>query len=503
VTGGPVAAGAVGSELVLDVERVAPGGHCVARHEGRVVFVRHALPGERVRAAVTDERTGYLRADAVEVLRASPDRVTPPCPYAGPGRCGGCDWQHATPAAQRALKGTAVAELLTRVGGLPPAAVAALGVTVRELPGGPLDWRTRVRYAVDGAGRAGLHAHRSHAVVPIDRCLIATPAVRALPVTDRAWPPGAEILTAASATGDTAILLQHDDDAPHPVDPDPTGTRPATPPGATTPAAAGRVPEVVEVVGERTFRVPADGFWQVHPAAPAAFGAAVLELLAPRPGERALDLYGGAGLFSAPLAGAVGGTGRVTMVESGRDAAAAARRNLADLPQVRTVTGHVERVLPRLLAAEPVDIAVLDPPRSGAGRDVVAHLTGTATPTRPGSRDHRGTDSRDHRDTDSRDHRGTGSRGLRGAAGATGSAAARRAPGAIGSVAVGRGSLGGGGRDGAGVRRAVCYVACDPAAFARDVRAFREAGWRLAELRVFDAFPMTQHVECVGLFLPG
>jgi tRNA/tmRNA/rRNA uracil-C5-methylase (TrmA/RlmC/RlmD family) len=190
-------------------------------------------------------------------------------------------------------------------------------------------------------------------------------------------------------------------------------------------------------------------------------------MLAPLAGERALDLYGGAGLFSAPLADAVGPAGRVTMVESGRDAAAAARRNLADLPQVRTVTGRVEKVLPRLLAAEPVDIAVLDPPRAGAGRDVVALLTGTTT--RAARADRAGP-------TGAADQTGRAGRGR---------PDHRRMPALP------------------GVRRAVCYVACDPAAFARDVRAFTGAGWRLAVLRVFDAFPMTQHVECVGLFLPG
>src|SRR5207247_7005129 len=122
---------------------------------GQVVFVRHALPGERVRAAVTERRRGYWRADAVEVLAAAPGRVPPPCPYAGPGRCGGCDFQHATPAAQRVLKAAVVGEQLVRLAGLTPAEVEALGLAVQALPGGPLGWRTRVRYAVDATGRVG------------------------------------------------------------------------------------------------------------------------------------------------------------------------------------------------------------------------------------------------------------------------------------------------------------------------------------------------------------
>ncbi|HYX97887.1 MAG TPA: TRAM domain-containing protein, partial [Geodermatophilus sp.] len=98
---------------------MAHGGHCVARHEGRVVFVRHALPGERVVVRVTEDRQpGFCRADAVEVLEAAPDRVLRPCPYSGPGRCGGCDWQHVTHEGQLRLKAAVVREQLTRLGGL-------------------------------------------------------------------------------------------------------------------------------------------------------------------------------------------------------------------------------------------------------------------------------------------------------------------------------------------------------------------------------------------------
>jgi tRNA/tmRNA/rRNA uracil-C5-methylase (TrmA/RlmC/RlmD family) len=254
----------------------------VARLDGgQVAFVRHALPGELVRAVVTERRRGYLRADAVEVLRASPDRVEPPCPYARPGRCGGCDFQHAAPAAQLELKAAVVRELLTRLGGLPAAEVEDLGVRVEPLPGGPLGWRTRVQYAVDAEGRPGFRKHRSHDIVPIDRCLIAHPRIQEAPVTDRTWrADGVEVV--ASSGGDLTIFTRR---------------------------RGGRSPRVVagpRLVHERAvgrdWKIDATGFWQVHPAAPDTLAAAVLELLQPRPGERAWDLYGGAGLFAAALA---------------------------------------------------------------------------------------------------------------------------------------------------------------------------------------------------------
>jgi tRNA/tmRNA/rRNA uracil-C5-methylase (TrmA/RlmC/RlmD family) len=412
-----------GDRCELTVGDVAHGGHCVARlggPGGRVVFVRHALPGELVVAEITEVHRGYLRADAVEVLRASPDRVRPPCPWARPGACGGCDLQHVALPAQRVWKAAVVREQLRRLAGLSDEQVEALGVRVAVLPdpvpydpagtgGGPgLGWRTRVRYAVDATGRAGLLKHRSHEVVPIDRCRIAHPAVQAasiqgVPVLGEVWPDANSVEVVASSAGDVSLLAD----------------------GAVVRGA--RV--IREAAAGRRWELDPRAFWQVHPAAPEALTDAVLELLRPLPGERVWDLYGGAGLFAAAIAEPVGPGGSVTVVESAPLGAQAARDNLADLRQVHIVRARVEQALRRRLVRGPVDLVVLDPPRSGAGAQVVRALAGCGA-------------------------------------------------------------------------RAVAYVACDPAALARDVRTFAERGWRLAALRAYDLFPMTQHVECVALLLP-
>ena len=389
----------MGERYDVRPDRVAHGGFVVARHEGVVVFVRHALPGERVVVEVTEGQEGdrFLRADAVEVLEPSPHRVTPPCPFARPGLCGGCDFQHVTLPFQRELKAAVVGEQLRRLAGL------EVDVTVEPVPGdaGGLGWRTRVQWAIAPEGTPGLRKHRSHDVVAVDVCRIAHPGLPS--VTDSDWPDATSVEALVSSTGERLRLVSTGD-------------------GATF---ADGPPVLHEQARGRDWQVTGSGFWQVHPGAAETLVAAVLDGLDPQPGERAADLYAGVGLFSAALAERVGTSGRVVAIESDAVAVEDAAVNLADLPQVEPVADRVDRAL-RRGAVGPVDVVVLDPPRTGAKREVV-------------------------------------------------SAIAARGP------------------------RSVAYVACDPAALARDVAIFAEHGYTLRSLRAFDLFPMTQHVECVAV----
>jgi tRNA/tmRNA/rRNA uracil-C5-methylase (TrmA/RlmC/RlmD family) len=371
----------VGERFTVDVGPVAHGGHFVARipGENRVVFVRHALPGEQTVVEITEGTEGdrFWRGDAVEVLSESPDRVAAPCPYAGPGLCGGCDFQHVALPAQRDLKTSVVREQLVRLGGLAADDPLVAGLEVEDAGGrgDGLHWRTRAEFALTRDGRLGMRRHRSHDVIPVDDCLIA--------VEDAARRP-----------------------------------------------THGAVVESVETArGTRSFTLDADSFWQVHPNAPRLLVETVLDFLDPQSGERALDLYAGVGLFAGFLGEAVGPTGRVTAVEGSKVACDHARRNLADLQGVRISDGSVDRVLATAYD-EPFDLVVLDPPREGARRKVVTQVVD-------------------------------------------------RAP------------------------RAVAYVACDPAALARDVKTFSELGYRFTRIRAFDLFPMTHHIESVALLVPA
>ena len=347
--------------LELEVGAVAAGGSCVAHApDGRVVFVRHTLPGELVRAVVTASTRSFLRADAVEVLRASAERVERPCPYAGPGRCGGCDWQHVSLPEQRRLKAALVEEQLRRLAGVDRR------VVVEAVPGAEdgLGWRTRVQFAVAPSGRAGLRKHRSHDLEPVDACLIASPDVEAVGAEALRWPgaSGVEVVAAGAqrvvsvTTGRRSSVRLPDVDAGVVVDGRPV-----------------RGPHGVrhDVLGRR-FEVAAGGFWQVHPGAATALATAVLVALDPQPGERALDLYAGVGLFAALVGERVGPTGAVTAVEADARACADAARNTADLPHVRIRTAPVSAEL--LARAGAPDLVVLDPPRAGAGLEITRAL---------------------------------------------------------------------------------------------------------------------------------
>jgi tRNA/tmRNA/rRNA uracil-C5-methylase (TrmA/RlmC/RlmD family) len=365
---------AAGDELELDVGEVVHGGWCVSRQDdtGWVIFVRHALPGERVRARLTQVTTRFARADAVQVLVPSPDRVPAPCPYTGPGGCGGCDWQHVRLPAQRELKAAVVRQQLRRLAGLD------LDVTVEALPGDEagLHWRTVVAFAVDANGVAGLRRHRSREVAPISECLIAHPLVTSVRSTAGRW-PGIESVQVGvvPATGERGVLVT----AQRRARPD------QLPPVAAesillTGRSAARIPVrgrgyLTQRAMDAQWRVSLGGFWQVHPAAADTLADAVLDALDPQAGEAGLDLYCGAGLFAGVLARAVGPAGSVLAIEEDQTAVRHARHNLRAWPWAKVRQGDVARVLEQYAGtAAGAGLAVLDPPRTGVARAAIDAL---------------------------------------------------------------------------------------------------------------------------------
>jgi tRNA/tmRNA/rRNA uracil-C5-methylase (TrmA/RlmC/RlmD family) len=358
-----------GDTVELVVGEAVQGGWCVGRiGAGPVLFVRHALPGERVRAVITQSTTRFARADAVEILTASPGRVPAPCPYARPGGCGGCDWQHASLPVQREIKAQVISQQLSRIAALDRTSTA---VTVEPLGPdmGGLGWRTRVRFAVGADGRAGLYRHRSHEIEPIIDCLIAHQLVTDAGVTRRVW-PGARWVDVAVAPGPHARSPGIDPAMPGRSQ-DPPGDR-----AVMVSGHRGSTPRyLTHWAAGRDWRVSATGFWQVHPGAADVLAEAVLTALRPEAGETALDLFCGAGLFAGVLAEAVGPDGQVIAVERDATAAADARHNLRSAPWARVHQGDATEVL-RQYGLGSASVAVLDPPRTGADRALIETLCG-------------------------------------------------------------------------------------------------------------------------------
>ena len=389
----------VGQRLSVLIEKVVHGGHFIARHDGQVIFARHAIPGELVEVEITSTGSSFYRADVVGVLEASPDRVAPSCKYSHANGCGGCDFQHISVARQRQLKADVIAEQFSRI------AKKEVDVTVEEV-GDPLHWRTRISSATDEEGHIGFYASRSHAVVPVKDCLIATPSVNYSELANRRWPSKSRVEISASSEGERSIAI--------------------------APAIRGskaRLTQGPNVLKEDVFghelQVSSTSFWQSHELAPEILTNAVREHV--RDGDHVLDLYGGVGLFAAAVLDLIGESGHVDLIESSPSATADAKRNFEAFSKVSVHLGEVEKGLALI---DHADVVVLDPPREGAGKSVLEKIVGLNP-------------------------------------------------------------------------RTVVYVACDPAALARDCRYLAEMGWQMSTLRAFDLFPMTHHVECVATFEPS
>lgn len=367
----------IGDRLTVEVGAPVAGGQCIARVDGRVVFVRDAIPGERVEVEVTGtgKRGGFLRADTQRVVTASAHRVVPPCPVAR--ECGGCDWQHVAVDFQRQLKQQVIIDAFKRTGGI----AAIDGVPLAEAflverldAGNGLGWRTRMRYAITPDGEIGLRAARSHRVIPAAQCPLADDRIRRS-LADYLAPRGAHTLIAAVpqrpplGRADSRTGTDSRADAGVGV-----GTHTDTAERAVLltdqQVDAGDVPFIEERVGERRFRLAASGFWQVHPLAASTLVDAVLSAAQVRPGDHVLDLYSGVGLFASFLAEATTDTGRVDAVEGDDIAVGFAKFNLADLSWVHHHRADVQRWLSRGNRRS-ADVVVLDPPRAGAGRAVV------------------------------------------------------------------------------------------------------------------------------------
>lgn len=393
MTSTPRAVLTVGQIIRVTIEKVAHGGHFIARYEGAVIFVRHGLPGELVDVAITSIGSSFNRGDVVTVIEPSADRVDAPCRFANRNGCGGCDFQHVEISAQRKLKSDVITEQFSRI------AKMDIRVEVEEVSPA-LGWRTQTTIGSDKNGRAGFYASRTNSIMAIDNCLVLHPAIGYQEIAGRNWEPGARIEVSASTVGGRRVVVgdQIEGDA-----------------------------QQIFTVKDKKYHVSAGSFWQSNLNAPEVLVDCVSEFAQVKTGEHVLDLYGGVGLFALQILDAIGPGGRIDLVEGSKSATADAHINFEGAANVKIHTGDVEKILPRFSRA---DVIILDPPRDGAKKNVIESAVACAP-------------------------------------------------------------------------RAIVYVACDPAALARDSALLRDANYTLKEIRAFDLFPMTHHIECVALFTPA
>ena len=360
-----------GQEVEVTLESVAHGGHCIARHDGLVIFVRHGLPGERVTVRITEVSPRYLRADAVSIAQPNPARVTAECPAYRPGGCGGCDFAHAEVSYQRQLKLSVLKAALTHQGGVAPDEVDSLLAEGMADLGLARGWRSRMHYRTIQHGTSAsiaMHAHRSDVLVDATGCLIAEPSGHALAQQAAGdFPRSSSILMAVGDGGPVVDVIDSDDDQ-----------------SAGNPGEHSFVGHHVEVNGRTiSFHTRIDGFWQVHPLLAQALVDTVLDWAAPVPGEHWWDLYAGVAPMGAALALQVGPTGEVDAVETSGIAAREARRVARSINPDGVLGVHRSdtkwwlgsKCGSRQNRTCHVDGVVLDPPRSGAGRAVLEYVT--------------------------------------------------------------------------------------------------------------------------------
>lgn len=357
----------MGRDIDADVTGIAHGGFGVARVDGRVVFIADAIPGERVRARVNDDsKKNFWRADAVEILDASPHRIPHVWDAASldvdpDRRAGGADFGHIALSHQRDLKREVIADSLGRFGKMAADDINSLLGDVEALPGdnesNGLGWRSRVRLHVDDRGRIGPRARRSHTVIQVPNLPLASAGVNEIAPLDQYIQEIDTVDVLSPSVGDPRLII-----------------------GEQKPMV------IREMVGDREFQLDDQGFWQVHREAPAALTAAVKAAIVPElldPSGHNLDLYGGVGLLAAALAEVGGKSTRVTSVEFNPRATDHASENLAEWLGATAATEKVDKWLRGFVATQTAGdrerlraaTIILDPPRAGAGREVMDILT--------------------------------------------------------------------------------------------------------------------------------
>lgn len=346
--------------IEISLSSLAYGGEAIGRDEtGRAVFVPFALPGERVRARIVEEKRGFARAELLEVLTPSPERIEPKCRHFA--TCGGCHYQHLPYEAQLRAKREILRDQLQRIGRIedPP---------VRETVPSPAEWNSRnhVQFHLTEDGKLGFVAHSppgEGGVIPINECHLPEAPINAL------WPqlefePGSPISRAGIRLGNEEdLMLVLESDSPQPPDLEIEAGISAVHLFEEDMLILAGDDHVTMRVLERAFRVSAGSFFQVNTAMAGMMVEHLLSQLPVSASTHLLDVYCGVGLFSAFFAPRVAS---VTGIESAPAACEDFALNLDEFENVALYEAAAEDVLPHLDLRP--EVILLDPPRAGLDR---------------------------------------------------------------------------------------------------------------------------------------
>jgi 23S rRNA (uracil1939-C5)-methyltransferase len=351
--------------VTVQLTTMAHGGAALGRIDRQAVFVPYALPGERVRVEITDDRGRFAFARVLEVLEPSVDRVEPLCPHFGPSGCGGCQWQHIEYEAQLRLKADVLIDQLGRIGGVESARVLP---ALADRSGWA--YRNRARFHRSSETGLGFLAAGSEQVIGIDECAILEPRLQDLYSALDLDLPGLRNLTlrAGVAAGDQLLLFEMEDDSPPALEVD-------LPVSCALLRSDGQIVSLIgsdhitESVGGHHYRVSGPAFFQANTAQTERLVRVVLEQLDLRRHEVVLDAYCGVGLFTAPMAEQAA---LVVAIEVNPYAVDDLIENTSGYDNVEMIEGPVEAVLPDL--SEAFGAAVVDPPRTGLDRSALDAL---------------------------------------------------------------------------------------------------------------------------------
>ena len=330
----------IGDIITLDVGSIANGGHFVGKHKNQIVFVRHSITGEKVNVKITAVNSKFAFGDAIEILKKSKHRVNPPCKYAYPEGCGGCDFQHIDPITQLNLKKIVIQDQFKRITKIE---INPEIISKDSLEG--LNWRTRLNFAISENKKLGLHAHKSNKIIEIDECLIAVEGINKSEIFNKKWENEDNIKISYSSDNDMNITqLGKNISGPDKLN---------------------------EIVDDNKYYISPKSFWQSHKNAPNFILEQVLKFANIKEGERVCDLYGGVGLFTLPISKILGENGEVHLIEVNSVCIADATEMFADIKNIFIHHGTVEQ---KLGSIKKINTIILDPPRNGVSKQVINQM---------------------------------------------------------------------------------------------------------------------------------